>query len=271
MARKRSDFSADKRYETPWGGFSVDDSGGGKPLFLLHGAGRSKKDWDESLKHIHSRRLIRPDFRGHGGSSVPKKKFKPSDLAVDIFQLANQLWLGKFDVAGHGLGGMVALEMLRITPERIGKVALLEGWTRSECRFAFSCEITPKLPEGLAEQIRNLYDDTFIRWAPAIREYLWSSIDRFDGREILETTRMEILEIYGDRSENKPDREKLLIPKRSNISLEWIGGGGHFLPLDSPSEVGRLLNNYFNPDTGDDKRTPPPPASLIDLWGEAGR
>ncbi|MBN2713571.1 MAG: alpha/beta hydrolase, partial [Planctomycetes bacterium] len=242
MPSDRTDFTPGKNsLEMPWGVMSYDEYGGGRPLMLIHGTGRSRRDWEGIIPFLKKRHIVVPDLRGHGGSSVPLEKFSIYDFAADMFKLADKLWLGKFDIIGHSLGGMIALAMLEKRDERIGRIGLLEGWTKLSCGDAFGVETTVGLSREEAVEIRNAYTDTFVRWMPGIREAYWWTVEDFDATRLLQETRHSILEIYGDRGAEKLAPEKLGLPRRENIKLEWISGAGHLLPTQAPESVGKVL------------------------------
>lgn len=266
MTESGVDFTPDLTLDMPWGVFSYSDSGGGPPVILMHGNGRDRRDWEPVLSFLKKRRLIRIDFRGHGGSAVPKDRFTVEDLADDIIHLADECWLGRVDLVGHSLGGMIALLLLRNHPERIGKIALVEGWTSLSVSGVLGPHGTESLPDGAHQQIQRAYTETFKRWMPGIREHYWTSLDALDASDVLSSTSHPILEIYGDRGNPPPRLDALSIPRRDNIQVEWIKGGSHFPLKGHPKRVGELLRDFLTGRSSDDEEADHrPPPDLDDL------
>jgi len=83
-------------------------------LFLLPGLMCDADVWRHQNKHLADLvHIIIPDFRGM--DSLP-------DMAMSVLQNAPE----RYAVAGHSMGGRVALELWRLAPERTSKLALLE-------------------------------------------------------------------------------------------------------------------------------------------------
>src|SRR5690606_31216104 len=76
---------------------------------------------------LRSYRLIIYNRRGYGGSSRVQAPFSIAQQAADAFALLDRLGLRRVHVAGHSLGGAVALEMARQNPGRIASLVLLEA------------------------------------------------------------------------------------------------------------------------------------------------
>lgn len=86
--------------------------GNGEPLLLLHG-GLYSIDMYKSIISILSknRQVIAVDLQGHGRTADIDKPLRFESMADDIAALIRFLNLGKVDIAGHSLGGGVALRV----------------------------------------------------------------------------------------------------------------------------------------------------------------
>lgn len=93
--------------------------GSGRPLILLHGfmgAGSQILDgWADTFVE-QRRRVVLPDFRGHGDSAKPHDPaaYPPDVLADDGLALVEHLGLGDgdYDLGGYSLGARIVLRML---------------------------------------------------------------------------------------------------------------------------------------------------------------
>jgi pimeloyl-ACP methyl ester carboxylesterase len=104
---------------------AYDRRGKGTPLMLLHGYPLDHHLWDESaslLKNTFD--LIVPDLRGFGESTTIDTPYTMADFASDIAGLLDQLGIQKAAIAGHSMGGYVALAFARLYPERVSGLAL---------------------------------------------------------------------------------------------------------------------------------------------------
>ncbi len=99
------------------------DLGSGRPLVLLHGFTASGGMWiDTGLAAAlagSGRRVVVPDFRGHGRSAAPDDQaaYPPDVLADDGLALLEHLGIAHddptaYDLAGYSLGGRMAARTL---------------------------------------------------------------------------------------------------------------------------------------------------------------
>jgi pimeloyl-ACP methyl ester carboxylesterase len=94
------------------------ETGSGRPLILLHGfmgAGSHMDGWAGPLAG-QGRRVVLPDFRGHGDSAKPHDPaaYPPDVLADDGLALVEHLGFGDggYDLGGYSLGARIVLRML---------------------------------------------------------------------------------------------------------------------------------------------------------------
>jgi 3-oxoadipate enol-lactonase len=96
------------------------------PLLLLHSIGTTHHIWEEQARVLGRRfRVIRPDLRGHGLSSVTPGDYSMHQLAQDALTLLDALGIGKAHVAGTSIGGRIAQQIAAEAPERVLSLCLL--------------------------------------------------------------------------------------------------------------------------------------------------
>ena len=94
--------------------------GGDVPLVLLHGITDNALTWAPLLDRIDPRvRIIAPDFRGHGESDKPDARYDAEAYADDIRHLIDEAFGEPALVAGHSLGGVVAVQIGVTAPDRV--------------------------------------------------------------------------------------------------------------------------------------------------------
>jgi 3-oxoadipate enol-lactonase len=225
-----------------WGRMAWWDSGGaGLPLVLLHGTGCDSEDWDPMLAHLPaSVRVVRLDFRGHGASDAGDAAFTLDDLAADTLAVTEHLGLRRMVLAGHSLGGIVAMVVAARSPAVAGLV-LLEGWTNRRAMGAFR---EPRLFGGLdAAAIARIEAKSRAvvgRFRPDVWAGFCRSVQGHDSFPFLARTTVPTVEVYGDAG-STPDTERALqIPKNPHIRTVWIAGAGHYLPHEKPAEIARI-------------------------------
>jgi len=93
--------------------------GSGPPLIILHGLYGSSDNWVSMAKSISGRFTVYlPDQRNHGQS--PHNPVHDYDsMKEDLYNLAGELKLQKFFLAGHSMGGKTAVNFALTWPERL--------------------------------------------------------------------------------------------------------------------------------------------------------
>lgn len=100
--------------------------GNGPPLIILHGLYGSSDNWvtiAKSLADIYT--VYLPDQRNHGNS--PHSNIHDYDsMRDDLFELAEDLKLKKFFLAGHSMGGKTAISFTLNWPEMINGLLIAD-------------------------------------------------------------------------------------------------------------------------------------------------
>ena len=102
------------------------DYGSGPALVLLHGMGASWQWWLENIPTLSRyHRVIAVDLPGFGNSEPLPPPAEMSAHAHTIGELLGQLGVRSATVAGHSMGGLVALEMATANRELVRNLVLV--------------------------------------------------------------------------------------------------------------------------------------------------
>ena len=97
----------------------VAEAGAGEPLVLLHGWPQHWYCWHRVVPLLADRyRLVMPDLRGHGWTSVPDSGYDKEQLATDLLGLLDALELPQVGLIGHDWGGWTGFLACLRAPER---------------------------------------------------------------------------------------------------------------------------------------------------------
>lgn len=100
--------------------------GMGEPVLLLHGLADSKEAWQRLLPDLARRyRVYAPDLLGCGASEKPRINYSLWALATYIRHFLDAVGVEAANVAGHSLGGGLALHLYIQYPERVRRLALV--------------------------------------------------------------------------------------------------------------------------------------------------
>jgi 3-oxoadipate enol-lactonase len=220
--------------------------GAGPGLVLIPGTWGNAQTRTPLVERLDRERLlVCVALAGQDDNWPPPQHPSIPQFSEDVLDLADNLGLPQFFVGGHSLGGMIAIDMLRLCPERILGAISIEGWTHwGVSKDAFQGETSNTLDNGqqrFLQQVRNRLLD---RWQPQLRKAYGTMWTKWNGQDTLDTTPIPVLEIWGDRGRPQPAREQMRIPERQNIRLEWITGVSHNLLIEAPQRLAELMNDF---------------------------
>jgi 3-oxoadipate enol-lactonase len=114
-----------------------DDSGGpGVPIVLLHGFPLDRTVWDEQRDALAPARVVRIDLRGCGESEPSDGPALMEALAGDVAGVLDALGIERAAIAGHSIGGYVALAFFRMYAERVAGLALVASHVAADASRA---------------------------------------------------------------------------------------------------------------------------------------
>ena len=112
--------------------------GQGDPVILIHGLyATAMGNWQgpgimpRLAKHYQ---VIALDLRAHGQSGKPEGEDQYGvQMAEDVVRLMDHLQLPKAHLVGYSLGGMIAMKLLTLHPERVRSAVLAGmGWFKAD-------------------------------------------------------------------------------------------------------------------------------------------
>ncbi len=148
--------------------------GEGVPLLLVHGLGGAAANWVEVVARSAGRfRVLVPDLPGHGGSGRmppgPRMSAGMSDFADVVAGLVEHEDAGPALVAGHSLGGLVALRLAHRRPDLVrGLLLAAPAGIATGTRAAQRAVLLTGLlrPARLVAPFRYRYSErAWYRWA----------------------------------------------------------------------------------------------------------
>ena len=101
----------------------------GKPVLALHGWLDNSMTFDLLAPKLQGLRIVAIDMAGHGhsGHRAPGAGYQLWDYALDALMATQQLGWEKFSLLGHSLGGIISVLIAGAVPERIERLALIDG------------------------------------------------------------------------------------------------------------------------------------------------
>ncbi len=221
-------------------------------IMLLPGSFAPAQQYQEMISFLpDTLNVIVMEYRGHGKSWPPFKRGSIPKITQDVIRVLNYLKIEKIYAAGHSIGGMVAIDLGGTIPERMLGIISMEGWTHhTATKNAYRGTLNNTLTPDQQEIRQSLRDSVLNSWKKRQIKHFGSFWKNWNGFSILESTKIPILEIYGDRGmEYPPTQEQLLIPKRENIEFNLISNGSHSIPIQFPNILAELILNFIQKHT----------------------
>jgi 3-oxoadipate enol-lactonase len=133
-------------------------------LLLLHPVGADHSLWDAVVPILVRRyQVLRPDLRGHGGSSTPPLvEYDIASMADDILGLCSQLGWARFAACGVSIGGITALQMAAQAPDRVTALVICSAAARMQERpGGWQARAQAVLAQGLAAHAQGMVERMF--------------------------------------------------------------------------------------------------------------
>jgi pimeloyl-ACP methyl ester carboxylesterase len=104
------------------------EGGKGEPLLLLHGIGCNKDYFNRTARFLTAKyHVIAPDLLGFGESSRPPQgDYSPAAQARRLKTMMQALGIKGMDVAGHSMGGQVAMTYAALYPGEVKSLWLID-------------------------------------------------------------------------------------------------------------------------------------------------
>lgn len=244
-------------------GITVDysDTGTGTALLLVHGHPFDRSMWTPQLTWP-GWRVVAPDLRGYGASTVVPGVTPLGAFADDLAALADALGIDRFVLGGLSMGGQVVLECVRRFPSRIRGLLLADTSAPAETpqgkasRNAIAdrvlrdgmadhaAELLPKMVAPDADPQVKAHVLAMMRAAPpeGAAAALRGRAERPDYTDLLGAIQVPTLVVVGSADEFTPVSEAVFLSDRvPGSTLAVIDGAGHLPNLERPAEFNQAL------------------------------
>ena len=258
-------------------------AGAGPVVVLVHGIAGSSGTWEPLIPLLADGcTVVAPDLLGHGESAKPRGDYSLGAYASGIRDLLAVLGHERATFVGHSLGGGIAMQLAYQFPqmcERLVLVAsgglgkdvslLLKLFSAPGAEYVLPVVLTARL-HSAAASVGRVLGKVGLRGDPLLGE-IWASYTRLTDahaqRAFVHTIRA-VIDIHGQRVSA---RDRLYLAREVPTMIVWgerdgvipvehayeahelmpgsrleiVQGAGHFLPVERPERLERLLRDFL--------------------------
>lgn len=241
---------------------NFDDSGYGSPVLFIHGWGCNREIFQAQIDVLSTiYRVVAIDLRGHGDSDAPHQKYTMGMFADDVAWLCMQLDLHKPVIVGHGMGGIIALELAARYPNIPHGIVLIDSVLfpdQSEGAIAASDSdplyrsapwivVSDTIAKvALAIEHGKRYNSIVDAMEKTPHHVLMSTLENhtsnYDPTDAAARCKLPIAYVG---SANSSCKIKTLKEKCPQLMLGQVEGTGYFSILEKPRDVCVLLMKFI--------------------------
>lgn len=231
----------------------------GEAILFLHGWASDISAFRALIDRLSSNyRCIALDLPGFGSSQTPKEPWDLSDFSQAVNVFLKKIDVNPYAVIGHSNGGAIAINTLAtggIKPKRLALLAssgIRSGGTAKKSLYKI---LSKPAKAGLAVLPKNRRESIKKRLYGRIgSDYMVSenmketfkNIVSYDISSEAKKIKVPTLLIYGsDDDSTPPQMGRQIGTFIKGSELKVIDGGRHFIQVDKPEEVGRLIEDFL--------------------------
>ncbi|WP_244528151.1 MULTISPECIES: alpha/beta hydrolase [unclassified Leifsonia] len=164
---------------------------GGMPLVGIHGITSSHRAWRLVAENLPDTRVIAPDLRGRGRSSGLPAPYGLVQHADDLARMLDALGVDHVALAGHSMGGFVAVRFAARHPDRVRRLVLIDGGLPIPAPEGVAPEDVPAVLLGPALERLGMRFATFEEYRafwqrhPALGPWWTGSLDDYIGYDLV--------------------------------------------------------------------------------------
>jgi pimeloyl-ACP methyl ester carboxylesterase len=229
---------------------------GAPNLVLVHGWMCDQSYWDEQVPMLaEAFGVVTVDLAGHGGSGVNRENWTIASLGDDVIAVVEKVGLDQVIVAGHSMGGRVALDVARKLPGTVIGVIGIDTLRDASAELdpeeaeQFLSALEQDFPSACDSFVRSMFvEDTEAALVNKIASDMSSGPGEigaglirayvaFDLPEAFAQAGVPIRAINSDKWPTNVEANREL----ADFDVTLLEGYGHFLMQEAPEELSQAM------------------------------
>ncbi|HXG88108.1 MAG TPA: alpha/beta fold hydrolase [Vicinamibacterales bacterium] len=242
-------------------------------LVLIHAFPLGAAMWEGQVKALpEGWRLLAPDLRGFGGSTLPEVDNHPAmaDYAADVTDLLSELGIESAVIGGCSMGGYVAFAVMRAAPglakalilvdtratadtsegraNRRGMLALLDREGASGVAREMMPKLLGKTSIDQRQDLEPLVRRFIKQQSPAaVRGAINRMMERPDSTAVLQNLTIPTLIIVGEEDTlTPPDDARKMQASYPSSELVVLARTGHLPSLEQPDAFNAAVRTFLS-------------------------
>jgi 3-oxoadipate enol-lactonase len=256
-------YYEDDDFTDPWRSAPV--------MLLQHGFSRSGRFWYNWVPLLGREfRILRPDMRGMGRSTMPEGLYKPSldTFASDVRRLLDRLGIEQVVFVGESFGGIIGLKFAHAYPGRTQALVLCNTPCRLphgelRQRFAAGGDWDAAMRQGVGtwstatidmrldtriapEELKKWYIAEMDRTSPTVARQLQAYLDTLDFRDHLKEITVPTLLLVGEETPTSPlDQQQFMAAQIPHCRLAVYPKLGHGINVLKPEWCAEQIREFL--------------------------
>jgi esterase len=247
--------------------------GQGYPLIILHGLFGMSDNWKSiGLRLSDKYTIFLVDQRNHG-RSFHHPEMNYDLMAQDIKNFMDHHWVFETFLLGHSMGGKVAMQLALNYPDLVKKLIVIDIAPKAyrgnhEDLFNIMLKLEPgqhsNRKDLLTELETRIGDNRLFRFLsknikrdrngsygwkmnfPSIYKNYQNLLEAPEATNIFENPSLFVR--GSDSDYIMPRDEDLIKSKFPNVTYKNIEGAGHWVHIDAPEKLVRIIETFLNTD-----------------------
>jgi pimeloyl-ACP methyl ester carboxylesterase len=257
-------------------------TGGGPPLVLLHTLRTQLDIFQKVIVELAKTFTVYAlDYPGHGWSDIPSTDYTPAFFADIVGKFLDEQRIENATLAGISIGGTIPSLLAANHHSGVARVIAINSYDYGKGRGAtranfvawliFTLARIPVLGETVMRFRNPLVERKILEGGVArpealpesfLHEFYATGCRRGHYRAFLNLIRnahkwdetravygkisVPVLVVYGDQDWSRESERRATLEQIPGAKLEVVKNGGHFLSLDRPQDIIRLIREFTN-------------------------